>query len=48
MEESEFRARFEAKGRFASFNTSIGTYVITHPHPGLLGAALLCNEAEAE
>ncbi|MDG1931257.1 MAG: glucokinase [Luminiphilus sp.] len=48
MKESEFRARFEAKGRFASFNTSIGTYVITHPHPGLLGAALLCNEAEVE
>ena len=48
MKESDFRARFEAKGRFASLNTSIGTYVITHPHPGLLGAALLCNEAEAE
>ena len=48
MKDSDFRARFEAKGRFASFNESIGTYVITHPHPGLLGAALLCNGAEAE
>jgi len=29
-----------AKGRFADYTTNIGTYVITHEDPGLLGAAL--------
>ncbi len=37
---SDFRARFLAKGRFADYTTNIGTYVITHEDPGLLGAAL--------
>lgn len=40
LRRSDFRARFLAKGRFADYTTSIGTYVITHEDPGLLGAAL--------
>ena len=35
---SEFRLFFEAKGRFQSYLTHIPTYLITHDHPGLLGA----------
>jgi len=45
LRKSDFRARFLAKGRFADFNGDIATYVITHPDPGLLGAALICAEA---
>ena len=40
LRRSDFRARFLAKGRFADYTTNIGTYVITHEDPGLLGAAL--------
>jgi glucokinase len=36
---SEFRCRFEAKGRFQDYMKRIPTYVITDPNPGLLGAA---------
>ncbi|TKB44833.1 glucokinase [Thalassotalea mangrovi] len=36
---SDFRSRFEAKGRFEAFNQSIPTYVITEPQPGILGAS---------
>ena len=32
------------QGRFADFNGDIATYVVTHPDPGLLGAALICQE----
>lgn len=39
LRRSDFRARFLAKGRFADYTTNIGTYVITHEDPGLLGAA---------
>ncbi len=44
LRKSDFRARFLAKGRFADFNGQIATSVVTHPDPGLLGAALLCVE----
>jgi len=44
LRKSDFRARFLAKGRFADFNGDIATYVVTHPDPGLLGAALICQE----
>lgn len=44
LRKSDFRARFLAKGRFADFNGDIATYVVTHPDPGLLGAALICLE----
>jgi glucokinase len=37
---SGFRAAFEAKGRFSAHMTTVPTVVITHPYPGLLGAAM--------
>ncbi|WED44440.1 glucokinase [Legionella cardiaca] len=39
IEGSEFRSRFEAKGRSSVFNRQIPTYVIVAEQPGLLGAA---------
>jgi glucokinase len=39
--ESDFRKRFEAKGRFRSYLAAIPTYVIMRPLPALLGAAAL-------
>lgn len=48
LRKSDFRARFLAKGRFADFNGGIATYVVTHPDPGLVGAAMLCVEGEAD
>ena len=45
LRKSDFRARFLAKGRFADFNGEITTMVVTHPDPGLLGAALVCAES---
>lgn len=37
--ESEFRARFQEKGRFSSYLKDIPTYVVIRPVPALLGAA---------
>ena len=37
--ESDFRKRFEAKGRFEDYLASIPTFVMTSEQPGLLGAA---------
>jgi glucokinase len=42
--QSEFRARFEAKGRMRSYLAAIPTYVIMRPYPGLLGAAAMLRE----
>jgi glucokinase len=42
--ESEFRARFESKGRFRTYVAAIPTYVITRPLPALIGAAKLLEE----
>jgi hypothetical protein len=39
--QSEFRARFESKGRPRGYLAAIPTYVIVRPYPGLLGAAAL-------
>lgn len=39
FDRSSFRARFEAKGRFSDYLKAIPTFVITHPHPALLGLA---------
>ena len=36
---SGFRSAFEAKGRFNAHMKGVPTVVITHPNPGLLGAA---------
>lgn len=39
LERSDFRARFEAKGRFVDYMRAIPTWLIVHPHATLLGAA---------
>ncbi|GAC03828.1 glucokinase [Paraglaciecola chathamensis] len=38
IQQSEFRARFEAKGRFRDYVAGIPTYIITEPDHGLIGA----------
>ena len=42
--QSEFRARFEGKGRFRGYLAAIPTYVIVRPLPALLGAAALLKQ----
>jgi glucokinase len=42
--QSDFRARFEAKGRFHGYLAAIPTYVMTHAEPALLGAAKLIEQ----
>ncbi len=44
---SEFRRRFEAKGRFKQYLAAIPTAVITHPHPAFLGLARLLRRHAA-
>jgi len=39
LQASAFRARFEAKGRFAPAMAQVATLAVVHPEPGLLGAA---------
>ncbi|MGL6290419.1 MAG: glucokinase, partial [Silanimonas sp.] len=39
LQSSAFRERFLAKGRFAAYLEKVSLHVITHPQPGLLGAA---------
>lgn len=39
LQASPFRERFEAKGRFVDYMRAIPTWVVTHPHAALLGAA---------
>ena len=41
---SSFRARFEAKGRFAGYLSHIPTYVVTADYPAFLGASALLAE----
>ncbi|MEX2365329.1 MAG: glucokinase [Pseudohongiellaceae bacterium] len=36
---SDFRKRFEAKGRYQQYNAGIPCFIVTAPEPGLLGAA---------
>ena len=45
VERSAFRARFEAKGRFAAYLEKIPTFVITAANPALLGAASALEQA---
>ena len=42
--QSEFRNRFEAKGRMGSYLAAIPTFVISRPLPALLGAAALLKQ----
>ena len=39
LHDSDFRNRFEAKGRFKDYNRQIPTFVVTHAFPNLIGAA---------
>lgn len=43
---SAFRERFLAKGRMATLLEAVPIHLITHPHPGLLGAACALRSAE--
>lgn len=45
LRSSGFRERFLAKGRFAAYLESVTIQLITHPHPGLLGAAVALRQA---
>jgi glucokinase len=46
LRQSEFRARFEDKGRLADYVREIPTYVILREHAGLLGAAAALAQDE--
>jgi glucokinase len=48
LRSSAFRERFLAKGRFAAHLESVAIRVITHPHPGLLGAAVALRHHPVE
>jgi len=45
---SNFRQRFEAKGRFKAFNAAIPTFVITESQPGILGASAYLTQVLAQ
>jgi glucokinase len=45
LRSSAFRERFLAKGRFAAYLEAVAIHVVTHPHPGLLGAAVALRDA---
>lgn len=40
LEEGGFRYGFEQKGRYTAFLEGVPTFVVTHPQPGLMGAAI--------
>ena len=44
LQQSDFRARFEAKGQMAHYIKDIPTYIINEPDHGLLGAAAYLNQ----
>ncbi len=44
LRSSAFRERFLAKGRFSAYLESVTIRVVTHPHPGLIGAAAALRE----
>ena len=41
---SQFRARFEAKGRFQSYAAAIPSWVIMHPDPAFIGLQRLARQ----
>lgn len=45
---SEFRSRFEAKGRFVEFNKTIPTFVVTESQPGIIGASAYLRQHNTE
>jgi glucokinase len=46
VEHSQFRERFESKGRFRSYLEAIPTSIIIAPQPGLIGAASVFDEGQ--
>jgi len=44
VKSSDFRERFETKGRMSHLNKSTPTYIITESQPGLIGAAAYLNQ----
>ena len=48
LRSSAFRERFLAKGRFAAYLESVAIHVVTHPNPGLLGAAVALRASASE
>jgi glucokinase len=48
LKSSAFRERFLAKGRFADHLAAVPIHIITHPHPGLLGAAMALRDPPQE
>ncbi len=44
LQQSDFRRRFEDKGRFAEYLHHIPVYIVIHPNPGLLGAAVALHD----
>ena len=44
IEAGPFRQRFESKGRFDAYLRAIPTAIVTHPNPGLIGAAAFLVE----
>ncbi len=48
MNQSEFRSRFEAKGRFRPYLAKVPTQVIVHPAAAFLGLASLSNIVNAD
>ena len=47
LRSSAFRERFLAKGRFAALLETVAIHIVTHPQPGLLGAAVALQEQES-
>lgn len=47
LDSSEFRQRFDAKGRFEAFNRKIPVFIVTAEQPGLLGAAVYLKQTLA-
>jgi glucokinase len=45
---SDFLARYLAKGRFAEYLARAEVVLLTHPAPGLLGAARALIDADSE
>ncbi len=46
LRSSAFRERFLDKGRFAVYLEALAIQVVTHPYPGLLGAAMTLHDSE--
>jgi len=46
LAQSEFRKRFEAKGRFRSYLAAVPTSIIVHPHPTFVGLKALSEAAD--